>query len=156
MSPATGRIVLFLAALALIGCNRNEEAGCPRAESKAGKAQAAGRAAPVDENWCRVCIRSPSGYFSCQRASGPEQRDVLFEKAKMLACKDAQWPDNVCPDQAIFISRCKGDPEPSKDGPAAKMPIPILPISSVIRPDAAQAKIPAPAPTPATAPTDKP
>jgi len=119
------KYILLACAVALSttsGCSSKEKE-CP---GGAEPAAAAGKGTPVaDENWCRVCVRSQAGYFSCQRASGSEGRDDLMKKARNLACKDAGWTEDNCPDKVVFMSRCKGDPVPETNRDMKIKPVPI-------------------------------
>jgi len=113
------------------GCKSSGDKSCPHGAAPTVTAPAP-TPAPQDENWCRVCVRSPQGYFSCQRAAGPENRDALLVKARALACQDAQWSPDNCPDAAIFMSRCKGDPGPAEKAINPNVPISPLPLNSVL------------------------
>ena len=130
------RYILMACAVAFLmtsGCSSKEKE-CPGGTEPA----AAGKGtAGADENWCRVCVRSQAGYFSCQRASGSEERDDLMKKARDLACRDAGWTEGNCPDEVVFMARCKGDPVPDTN---RDMKIKPVPIQKVIPPEMLEKK----------------
>lgn len=75
-----------------------------------------------DLDHCQACVRSATGFFSCQRAwqKKGETRDQLKERARIIACKDAGHPADNCPQEALFSMLCKGDAPPQKASKLSK------------------------------------
>ncbi len=117
-------VTFLFMSVAILGCTKKDEKECvDPPEAKDGKIKVTrehlGKMStpPPDPNadWCQTCVMGPKGWASCQVVFAEkmgEDREVIKARSRKNACLDAGFEEEKCPEPAVRMVRCKGDPEP--------------------------------------------
>lgn len=113
---------LVVAVLFLFGCKQEEPECIPSGKKniveveKSPLPKIKTKKKQKDLDYCKACVRSATGFFSCQTAweKTGEKRVAIKERAKAKACQDAGYKEGECPSSAVLLQQCKGDEKTMK------------------------------------------